>query len=60
MTTPPPPRLVDSHCHLDFPDFQGQLPEVIAGRGRYRGDADGDDLHAPAERTRRSRDRRGA
>ena len=23
-------RLVDSHCHLDFPDFEGELPEVIA------------------------------
>jgi TatD DNase family protein len=22
--------LVDSHCHLDFPDFQARLPEVIA------------------------------
>lgn len=21
--------LVDSHCHLDFPDFQGEIPEVI-------------------------------
>lgn len=31
--------LVDSHCHLDFPDFQGEIPEVIrraqeAGVGR--------------------------
>ena len=24
------PRLTDSHCHLDFPDFEGRLPEVIA------------------------------
>jgi TatD DNase family protein len=23
-------RLIDSHCHLDFPDFQGQVPEVLA------------------------------
>ena len=22
--------LVDSHCHLDFPDFQSRLPEVLA------------------------------
>ncbi|OYX11839.1 MAG: LuxR family transcriptional regulator, partial [Rhizobiales bacterium 32-66-8] len=22
--------LVDSHCHLDFPDFASELPEVIA------------------------------
>jgi TatD DNase family protein len=25
-----PPELVDSHCHLDFPDFETELPEVIA------------------------------
>jgi TatD DNase family protein len=24
------PALVDSHCHLDFADFQGELPQVIA------------------------------
>lgn len=24
------PALVDSHCHLDFPDFEGQLDDVIA------------------------------
>lgn len=24
------PLLVDSHCHLDFPDFDDTLPEVIA------------------------------
>jgi len=24
------PNLVDSHCHLDFPDFDGELPAVIA------------------------------
>jgi len=23
-------RLIDSHCHLDFPDFTGQVPEVLA------------------------------
>lgn len=22
-------EIVDSHCHLDFPDFQGELPQVI-------------------------------
>ena len=22
--------LVDSHCHLDFPDFEDQLDDVIA------------------------------
>lgn len=25
-----PPRITDSHCHLDFPDFEGQLSDVIA------------------------------
>jgi len=25
-----PPMLVDSHCHLDFPDFEAERPEVIA------------------------------
>ena len=25
--------LVDSHCHLDFPDFADELPEVIARAG---------------------------
>ncbi len=24
------PIIVDSHCHLDFPDFQNELPEIIA------------------------------
>jgi len=24
------PEIVDSHCHLDFPDFDGELPQVIA------------------------------
>lgn len=27
--TPTPPALVDSHCHLDFPDFDGELPQII-------------------------------
>lgn len=26
----PPPEIVDSHCHLDFPDFNGELPEILA------------------------------
>ncbi|MEO0820090.1 MAG: TatD family hydrolase [Pseudomonadota bacterium] len=26
----PAPRLVDSHCHLDFPDFEGELPAIVA------------------------------
>ncbi|MGO4909161.1 TatD family hydrolase [Pseudorhodobacter sp. W20_MBD10_FR17] len=24
------PTIVDSHCHLDFPDFNGELPDIIA------------------------------
>ena len=39
MTTAPHdplPELVDSHCHLDFPDFEQELPEVIA-RARAAG-----------------------
>jgi TatD DNase family protein len=28
--TPPLPDLVDSHCHLDFPDLVGETAEVIA------------------------------
>ena len=30
------PELVDSHCHLDFPDFTGELPQVLA-RARAAG-----------------------
>ena len=30
------PEIVDSHCHLDFPDFENELPEVIA-RARAAG-----------------------
>lgn len=28
--THPPAQITDSHCHLDFPDFDGQLDEIIA------------------------------
>ena len=28
--TAQPPEIVDSHCHLDFPDFEGELPAIIA------------------------------
>ena len=24
------PQITDSHCHLDFPDFDGELDQVIA------------------------------
>ncbi|MEN8891688.1 TatD family hydrolase [Planktotalea arctica] len=27
MTTPP--LITDSHCHLDFPDFEGELPDIL-------------------------------
>ena len=30
------PEIVDSHCHLDFPDLIGELPEVVA-RARAAG-----------------------
>jgi TatD DNase family protein len=26
---PDTPEITDSHCHLDFPDFEGELPDVI-------------------------------
>jgi TatD DNase family protein len=26
----PTPQITDSHCHLDFPDFDGQMPDIIA------------------------------
>jgi TatD DNase family protein len=34
--TPTPPEIVDSHCHLDFPDFNGELPELLS-RARAAG-----------------------
>mgnify|MGYP001111880034 CR=1 FL=1 len=24
-----PPLITDSHCHLDFPDFEGELPDIL-------------------------------
>lgn len=24
------PHITDSHCHLDFPDFEGELPDILA------------------------------
>ncbi|KUP90591.1 TatD family hydrolase [Tritonibacter horizontis] len=27
MTTP---QITDSHCHLDFPDFDGELPDILS------------------------------
>ncbi|GAB1479800.1 TatD family hydrolase [Paracoccaceae bacterium] len=31
-----PPEIVDSHCHLDFPDFEGQVGDIVA-RARAAG-----------------------
>ena len=28
--TDAPPAIVDSHCHLDFPDFDGQQADIVA------------------------------
>jgi TatD DNase family protein len=28
--TSAPPQIVDSHCHLDFPDFEGELSDIVA------------------------------
>ena len=25
-----PPEITDSHCHLDFPDFENELPDIVA------------------------------
>ena len=30
MIADSPPALVDSHCHLDFPDYADELPAVVA------------------------------
>ncbi len=30
MSSAAPPTLVDSHCHLDFPDFAGELDAILA------------------------------
>lgn len=36
MTETAPPPIVDSHCHLDFPDFDGEHDDLIA-RARNAG-----------------------
>lgn len=36
MTSQTPPQIVDSHCHLDFPDFDGEHEALIA-RARAAG-----------------------
>ena len=33
------PRMTDSHCHLDFPQFDGEIEDLLArahGRGVHR------------------------
>ena len=49
-----PPEIVDSHCHLDFPDFDGELPEVIARAQAAGVTPHGHDLHPAATRTHAS------
>ena len=43
--------LVDSHCHLDFPDFADELDAVVARARDSRHRAHGDDLDAGAGAT---------
>ena len=43
--------LVDSHCHLDFPDFASELDAVVAraeaaGHRPHRHDLDAGEAHA--------------
>ena len=49
--------LVDSHCHLDFPDFADELDAVVGARqgGRHRPHRDDLDPGAPARRSARHR-----
>ena len=44
--------LVDSHCHLDFPDFAGELDAVVGARRGGRRRPHGHDLDAGADATR--------
>ena len=46
------PMLVDSHCHLDFPDFAAEREAIIA-RARFGGRQDDADDQHPARRVRR-------
>ncbi len=36
QTSEAPPEITDSHCHLDFPDFDGELPDILS-RARAAG-----------------------
>ena len=55
-----PATLVDSHCHLDFPDFAGRDPGRRRPRPRRRRHPHGDDLHPPPPGAAGPRHRRGA
>ena len=44
-------RLVDSHCHLDFPEFSEEIEAVV---GRARGGGRADDHHLDARRAWRA------
>ena len=51
--------LIDSHCHLDFPDFAGDLDGVVAraqaaGIGAHRHDLDAGETARRAARHRRA------
>ena len=50
--------LIDSHCHLDFPDFADELDAVVARAARGGRRADDDDRHAGRMRGAARRDRR--
>ncbi len=50
----PLPALVDSHCHLDFPDFAGEIAAVVARAARRRRHPHGHDLHPPPPGAARS------
>ena len=50
--------LVDSHCHLDFPDFASELDAVVARARRRRHRPHGHHLHARAPLRRSAGDRR--
>ena len=55
-----PATLVDSHCHLDFPDLRGGDPRRRRPRPRRRRHPHGDDLHPPPPGAAGPRHRRGA
>ena len=50
--------LIDSHCHLDFPDFASELDAVVGARPRRRHCPHGHDLDARSPPCRGAGDRR--